>query len=1129
MLSFFTKKSNLIILTVVAIVIGYGNSGSHPTTGNGGYTGAPGDGLCTQCHGGTNNALSGSVTIDGLPSTVVAGDTYTLTVTINSSNANAIKGGFQMLILNGANQNAGTLSNPSTFTSLTALGNGKVYFGHQPAQNFAGQSSMSYTVDWQAPSTVGNNPIIKFNASALLTNGNGSTSGDRMFLYGTQLPIVAGSAQLTASISNVENISCFNSNDGSATVTASGGTSPYSYLWTNGVTTATNTTLGPGSASVTVTDNNNATASAITTIIEPPLLSATIDFDLLNPCPNASVAIIEIYHSGGTPSFSYLWSNGVTTKINSNLPNGIYFCTVTDSNGCTSSSSLEVTSGPGVNVNLLLLNNITCNGLTNGQISVVGAGIPNTAYTYLWSNSATTSQINNLAAGSYTVTVSASGTVCTSTGTYGIIEPTTIALNDFIAQEISCHNSTDGSIAVQPTGGTAPFSILWSNGAVSSVNQNLAPGTYTVTVTDQRGCTATKSFELSAPDSISINIVNSMNASCNGAMNGSILLSASGGIQPFSYLWSNGNNSNLLNDVSAGIYSVTVSDSKNCQKTASYTVGTNSSFMIGTPTVTDITCGGDSIGLIILPTVSGFVYNWSNGRTGAILDSLKAGIYSVIATDSNNCQSIPLSISVKENPRLKSSLVAADTLLCPREVNGFLDTELSGGIGKLKFKWNTGDTTNLKLENLVAGLYQNRVVDSLGCVDTFRYAVIAIPDINVDTAFIISPTCFGSNNGQLSLGLTGGYKDFRYNWSNGATTDTLRRVRAGTYIVTISDSNNCSIIDTVSVAQPDSIIVNLLITNETLAGAMDGSVVLTATGGTAPYDVVWASGQTGFEIDGLVPGVYRYILTDSKGCTRAGIAVVGGGECSFTFDYTKTDPTCFNSFDGAIILNLPSASSDYNIDLIKGNNIITADLNKLDAGTYTVIVTDNLNCVFVQENIILQSTNPAIVLDSLLVVKPKGAAGKDGRLEIIVSGGVTPFTYTWTKNGDVVGIKNFVDGLGVGIYRVAVTDAAGCMLLVRDIQLEGASAVEDLLVGHLELYPNPVSKIIHIRSDYSHVIKSVQLFDNKGQSIGSKILVSASEAHVDLDAIGQVQNGVYLLKIEVNDEILIKKIIVLRD
>jgi len=438
---------------MVAIIFGLSNASQHPISGSSGYTGAPPDSTCGQCHTGNNSNLDGSITIDGLPSTIITGETYTLTVTITNPNGNAVKGGFQMVALNGSNGQAGSYGATPPFTSLRNAG-GKIYFGHVNAQNFPGSNELSYSIDWTAPATTGTNPVIKFYAASVIANGADGNQNDRVVLTNLQIPIQSGAQPLEATIENVMDISCFSFQDGTATVSATGGTSPYTYQWSNGVTSMTNTTLPAGPFTVTVTDNVGATSTATETISSPPQIFVNASGSIV--CIGASNGTASVLASGGTGGFSYEWNTGDITQNISNLETGTYFVTVTDANNCQATGSATVTESPEMTITFNT-EDPQCFGDASGYAlaTVTGGTAP---FTYSWSNGGTNQNIQNVTAGTYIITVTDIAQ-CTSTNTVTINNPQMIVGSTTIQQNISCFGGNNGVAMVSATGGTGHMNL----------------------------------------------------------------------------------------------------------------------------------------------------------------------------------------------------------------------------------------------------------------------------------------------------------------------------------------------------------------------------------------------------------------------------------------------------------------------------------------------------------------------------------------------------------------------------------------------------------------------------------------------------------------------------------------------
>jgi len=933
---------------------------------------------------------------------------------------------------------------------------------------------------------------------------------------------------LGVTIVSINNVTCNGGQDGTITALAIDGVEPYSYLWSNGATTAAISGLAPGTYTVTVTDASIATAVSVPVIItEPfPIIAEVLGY-FINYCDEYIEGAIYIYADGGVEPYTYLWNTGSTTSSLENLVAGIYTVTVTGGNGCTQIHSQEITLVLDNDVSLVRLDNVTCHGLTDGLLEVTVLN-PVSTNNYIWSNGFTGYIIGNLAAGNYTVTVSSNISECMTIETYTITQPEPLFLEGPISGSLTCHNSTDAELSFETFGGSGDNTYLWSTGETTEYISNVGPGIYGLTITDSNGCTISSSANVSAPDSLVIDLFEYSHISCSGDIPGLLSVQGIGGHPNYQYLWPNGGTNSILVSSNPGTYTVTVIDAFGCTATNEFTLVRDSTLVIGNPIVNDIICGGDSIGSILLPNTSGVTYRWGDGREGALLDSLRVGDYTVTATDAKNCVSNPLVISVSENPKIKSSLITADTLLCTGEANGYLDTELSGGVGKLEFRWNTGDTTNLKLENLMTGNYYNRVVDSLGCIDTFRYAVLTVPTITLDSVLVSEPNCYDSSDGSIALLVSGGYQNLTYLWTESSTDSLLRGIKAGDYQVTVTDANSCNLIRSLTLTGPDSLTIAVNVINETLEGNLDGQIEVSASGGTAPYSISWMSGETSFILDSLTAGSYDYVITDANGCTTSGKARLGVGQCTLSFTSSGVNPTCHDGNDGEIVLNLAGINSIYEITLRRNGVLSDLPLSQLGTGTYEVTVTDSLGCTFVQKDIVLVSANPAIVLDEVKIIKPTSTSNSDGTIEVVVSGGLAPLSYRWTMDGNVISTTQKIENLMIGVYNVEVIDAAGCALVIKEIKLESVSAIIDLAIAKIELFPNPTSNELNITTHDSEMIKSVQFYDISGTRISEIIIVNTNNVIVDLYAHGITQNGVYIVKIALAEEVLIKKVILLK-
>jgi hypothetical protein len=286
------------------------------------------------------------------------------------------------------------------------------------------------------------------------------------------------------------NVSCNGGSNGGASASATGGTAGYSYSWNNGGNTAVISGLAAGTYTVTVSDQNSCLATASVTVSQPSAIVPSVNTTAVS-CFNGTNGSATASANGGTGTLSYTWSNSATGTNISNLGAGNYCVTVTDANQCTVSACQTIANPTQVAGSITKLD-VSCNGGNNGTATLSASGGTG-AFTYLWSNSATTANVSNLAAGNYTVTIT-DGNNCTATASTGITEPTALALTPTCNATIL--GQSTGSASVNVTGGTSPYSYNWSSGSTAATASNLSAGIVNVTVTDANNCTSTTNCEV---------------------------------------------------------------------------------------------------------------------------------------------------------------------------------------------------------------------------------------------------------------------------------------------------------------------------------------------------------------------------------------------------------------------------------------------------------------------------------------------------------------------------------------------------------------------------------------------------------------------------------------------------------
>jgi hypothetical protein len=561
----FKSRQFAFILSVMAVSVLLLGSSGNPPNGN---TGAPGEGLCSNCHG-SPGGIEGNISLSGLPSEIQANTAYDLIVTLTRTAGTPVRGGFQLVALDGNNSNAGAFSNPGSNVAFQSSG-GRTYSEHNPFLNFSGGDQVQFSFRWTSPAQLPGN-LVRMYFSGLLANGNGGTSGDRVVNTSLTANVPSAGNDPEVEIINVVNVSCAGGNNGSATASVTNGIPPYVYNWSNGAQTATVNNLQAGTYTITVTDANSATTSASVTIIEPPALQVDVTEEEVITCADP-VATITVAASGGVFPYAYAWSSGQNTASIEVVVAGVYAVTVTDGNNCTTSLSVDVledtsqpviTAGPD--------RNIACAG---GTVQLLGNGPAGPSYTVVWTtqNGVIVSGANTYmpvvsAAGQYTLTVVNNDNGCISEDETTVNPvPAPISVT-FSIEPVSCFGGSNGRITAGATGGVSPYTYAWSNGQNTPQASNLIAGTYTLTVSDANGCSVSGTAAVTQPSALVISVTVTP-LSGPGANDGAATATTSGGTAPYSYFWSNGENTEQITGLAPGSYMVTVTDGNGCFTTA---------------------------------------------------------------------------------------------------------------------------------------------------------------------------------------------------------------------------------------------------------------------------------------------------------------------------------------------------------------------------------------------------------------------------------------------------------------------------------------------------------------------------------------------------------------------------------
>ncbi|MCI5058793.1 MAG: T9SS type A sorting domain-containing protein, partial [Flavobacteriales bacterium] len=536
---------------------------------------------------------------------------------------------------------------------------------------------------------------------------------------------------------------------------------------------------------------------------------------------------------------------------------------------CIDTASFTIgTNTGGCNLNLQVSTTDESNAGANDGTATITVTGGSTPYTILWSNGDAGNNADSLGAGNYYVIVQDSAG-CLDTAFFNINVSGsgcnfTVTLS---ATDESLSGLNDGVASASAVGAINPISYLWSNGNTTALNQGLAPGWYSVDVSDSTGCTVTDSVFIDTGYVCTLSLTaNGIDETAPGAGDGSANTNVLGGFPPYDYAWSNGQTTGTINNLSPGTYFITVTDSIGCQQFDVVNIGTAGCNMTVNVVVnheTGVNTTDGSINLFPINGANPYSFNWSNGETIQFIDSLSPGVYTYTVTDSLGCT---LSDSVVINAGTCGlQLSGAATHETTAGANDGTATAIAfNGAQPYTYVWSTGASSNT-INNLSPGTYSVTVTDNNGCVLS-TVIVVNPSNCNISATATSTPESGAGNaDGNLSASVTGGSSPFTYSWNNGSTTQNVTGVPGGNYTVIVTDANGCMASASTTVTTCN-LQLTTSSTDETSTGANDGTANVNVTGGTQPYSYLWINAGTTASIDSLAPGIYTIVVTDANGC-----------------------------------------------------------------------------------------------------------------------------------------------------------------------------------------------------------------------------------------------------------------------
>jgi len=538
---------------------------------------------------------------------------------------------------------------------------------------------------------------------------------------------------------------------------------------------------------------------------------------------------------------------------------------------------------------------------------------------------------------------------------------------------------------------------------------------------DTLGCAAVKDYLVKVNPAINTSI-SGTNVLCYGNSTGAVDFTITGGTPGYTYLWNDSSTTQDLVNIPSGTYSVTVMDSNNCSKSATITITQPAAPLTVSLTGTDVLCFGDSTGAVDLSVSGGtqnYTYIWSNDSTSQDLINITANTYSVTVTDANNCIATA-SITIIQPAAPLATTISGINVLCTGNSSGAVDLTVTGGTTAYSYHWSNNTSTE-DLINITANTYDVTVTDANSCTITTGITITQPPDSLADTLTSINVLCYGNSSGSIGLIATGGVAGYSFNWSNGDTTQNLINIPADTYIVTVTDANNCIITSSVIITQPNGpLTVSLTKANVSCFGYSDGAIDLTVFGGTTSYSYDWSTGATLEDLVNLPPGFYSVTVTDANSCTETdSISIAQPDILSMTFSFS--DALCFNSCDGQAEAIVTGGTTPYHYTWLPvGTGVNIDSLYTLCAGSYSLTVKDYNLC---QIDTSFTINQPDIISYSYSTVDILCFNGLNGEIHINNIGGTSPYTYNWSPT---VSTDTVAANISAGTYEITITDSHQC-------------------------------------------------------------------------------------------------------
>ena len=777
-------------------------------------------------------------------------------------------------------------------------------------------------------------------------------------------------------------------------------------------------------------------------------------------CAGAPAVTLTASVTGGVDGYTYLWSPGGATTSSINVSPAVtteYTAVVTAGNGCVANPAkgkVTVVPSPPCSIGNSTPDTVICN--TPGNTISTSTAIDLALYDLVWSLTVSDPVMSgwSITGGQGTNTITFTSGACAPGGTVDIELTVTdtsgecetvcnrelIPTPPFCSASINAHDSLDCNITqitltgVAVTDNPNPI-LLWTasgGGNIVSGSATLsviidAPGTYTFSVTDSiNGCNATAQTTVTEDISTPVLDETHNNVSCNGLSDGSINLSVSGGLAPYTYLWSNSATTQDISGLAAGTYSVTVTGANGCSSVLEVIITEPTDLVLSTEK-TDALCFGGSTGGITASASGGttpyeFAIDAGAFSSNNVFNNLAAGTYTIHVKDANGCEkSAEVTIGQPTDVVLSTEKTDAS---CNGGTDGSITASASGGTTPYEFAIDAGAfSSNNVFNNLGIGTYTIHVKDTNGCEKTEEVTITQPSDIVLSTEKT-DVLCFGGSTGSITASASGGTTPYEFAIDAGAfsSNNVFNNLAAGTYTIHVKDSNNCEKTAEVTITEPDDLILSTEKTDVLCYGGNTGSITASASGGTTPYEFAIDAGafSSNNVFSNLAAGTYTIHVKDANGCEKTTDVTITE-PTDVVLSTEKTDVLCYGGSTGSITASASGGTTPYEFAIDAGAFSSNNVFSNLAAGTYTIHVKDSNNCEKTAEVTI---TEPDDLILSTEKTDVRCFGESSGSITASASGGVAP--YEFAIGAGAFSSTNVFENLSAGTYTIHVRDTNDC-------------------------------------------------------------------------------------------------------